>query len=100
MNGRFRFTPEAEAQLAEIVDFIAADSEDGARRVLNGIYEALDRLADMPQMGHLREDLTDRPLKFWRIYSYLIVYDPASSPLSIIAVLHGARDVEQILKDR
>lgn len=30
---------------------------------------------------------------------YLIVYDPASQPLTIVAVLHGARDVEQILKD-
>jgi len=51
-------------------------------------------------MGHLREDLTERPLKFWGIYSYLIVYDPASSPLSVIAILREARDVEQILKDR
>jgi plasmid stabilization system protein ParE len=100
MNGRFRFTPEAEAQLAEIIDFVAADSEDAARRVLNGIYEALDKLAEMPEMGHVREDLTDRPLKFCGIYSYLIVYDPASSPLSVIAILRGSRDVEQILKNR
>jgi hypothetical protein len=27
------------------------------------------------------------------------VYDPASDPLSIIAVLHGTRDVAQILKE-
>ena len=54
----------------------------------------------MPEMGHAREDLTARPLKFWAIYSYLIVYDPASSPLSVIAILRGARDAEQILKNR
>jgi plasmid stabilization system protein ParE len=47
----------------------------------------------------VREDLTDRPLKFWSVYSYLVVYDPADSPLTIIAVLHGARDVAQILKE-
>lgn len=100
MKERFRFTPEAEAQLAEIVDFIAADSEDAALRVLRGVYEAVDNLAEMPEMGHVREDLTERPVKFWGIYSYLIVYDPASSPLSIVAILRGSRDVEQILKDR
>ena len=100
MNVRFRFSPEAEAQLAEIIDYIAADSEGAARRVLNSIHEALDRLADMPGMGHAREDLTERPLKFWGVHSYLIVYDPASSPLSVIAILRGARDVEQVLKDR
>jgi plasmid stabilization system protein ParE len=50
MNARFRFTPEAEAQLTEIIDYIAADSEDAARRVLNGVHGALEKLAEMPQM--------------------------------------------------
>jgi hypothetical protein len=26
------------------------------------------------------------------------VYDPVSSPLAVIAILHGARDVEELLK--
>jgi plasmid stabilization system protein ParE len=50
-------------------------------------------------LAHAREDLTDRPLKFWTVYSYLVVYDPAGDPLTIVAVLHGARDVAQILKE-
>jgi plasmid stabilization system protein ParE len=50
-------------------------------------------------MGHKRQDLTNRPVKFWRIFSYLVVYDPTSVPLTVIAVLHGARDVEHILKE-
>ena len=49
-------------------------------------------------MGHTRADLTVRPVKFWSIYSYLVVSDPASTPLTVGAVLHGARDVENILK--
>jgi plasmid stabilization system protein ParE len=100
MTARFRFAPEAEAQLAEIIDYIAADSEAAARRVLNGVHEALEKLAEMPQMGHTRDDLTSRPVRFWGVFSYLIVYDPASSPLSVIAVLRGARDIEQLLSDR
>jgi hypothetical protein len=31
--------------------------------------------------GHYREDLTDPPLKFWTVFSYLIVYDPAKRPV-------------------
>ncbi len=46
----------------------------------------------------MRADLTARPLKFWSVCSYLVVYDPASTPLTVVAVLHGARDVENILK--
>ena len=50
-------------------------------------------------MGHTREDLTRRSVKFWSVFSYLLVYDPESKPLTVIAVLHGARDVEQLLKN-
>jgi hypothetical protein len=29
----------------------------------------------------------------------LVAYDPSSVPLTIVAVLHGTRDVTRILKD-
>jgi len=32
------------------------------------------------------------PLKFWSVFSYLIVYDPATSPLAVVGILHGAQD--------
>jgi antitoxin ParD1/3/4/toxin ParE1/3/4 len=56
------------------------------------------RLADMPGMGHLCKDLADESLRFWAVYSYLILYRPDTSPLQVIRVLHGARDVETILE--
>jgi plasmid stabilization system protein ParE len=40
-----------------------------------------------------------RALKSWNVSSYLIVYDPATSPLVVVAILHGAQDVEQLLKN-
>jgi len=67
--------------------------------VLDALEHTFHRLAETPHIGHLREDLTTRPVKFWGVYSYLIVYDPASAPLTVVAVLHGARDVEHLLKD-
>jgi plasmid stabilization system protein ParE len=94
----YRLTPSAQRDVELITDFIAEDNVDAALRVHDALEEAFRHLAEMPAMGHAREDLTDRPVKFWNVYSYLIVYDPASSPLTVIAVLHGARDVEHILK--
>ena len=99
MSAAFRLTPDAETQLAEILDYLAADNEGAARRVKDALYSAMNHLADMPEMGHRREDLTAQPVKFWSVYRYLVVYDPATSPLTVIAVLHGARDVGQLLKD-
>jgi plasmid stabilization system protein ParE len=73
----FRLTPSAEEHIGEIVEFIAADNEDAAVRVRNALYSAFDLLASRPGIGHARDDLTDRPLKFWGVYSYLVVYDLA-----------------------
>src|SRR5262249_50671593 len=51
-----------------------------ARRVMKDVRKALAFLGSQPGAGHLREDLTNRPVKFWPVYSYLIVYDPKSKP--------------------
>jgi antitoxin ParD1/3/4/toxin ParE1/3/4 len=45
------------------------------------------------------EDLTSREdLLFWPVYSYLIVYKPASYPLDIVRILHAARDLTALLR--
>ena len=98
MTPRFVFTEEAETQLLEILGNLADESESAAVRVRDAIYDAVGKLAERPGIGHTRQDLTDRPVKFWSVYSYLIVYDSESRPLTIVAVLHGAQDVEQLLK--
>lgn len=98
MASRFVLTEVAETQLLEILDYVADESEFAAVRVRNAIYDAIGKLAERPGIGHKREDLTDRPLKFWSVYSYLVVYDPESRPLTIVAVLRGARDVGELLK--
>jgi plasmid stabilization system protein ParE len=96
----FDLTPEAVADLREIWQFISQDSVDAADRVLDDFYESFARLAATPGMGHKREDLTRRDVRFWPIYSYLVIYQLSSRPLLVIAVLHGNRDVKRLLQDR
>ena len=98
MSAPYVLTPEAHAHIDEIGAYIAADSVDAALKVYDALEEAFGLLAGRPGFGHSRQDLTDRPLKFWSVLSYLVVYDPESRPLTIIAVLYGARDVEKLLK--
>ena len=64
---------------------------------MKDIRGAMDLLSKEPGAGHVREDLTSLPAKFWPIYSYLIVYNPETKPVQILRVLHGMRDVEGIL---
>ena len=98
MSRGYRLTPEAQSNVDDICAFVAEDSVDAAIRVLDALEHAFELLGANPEIGHKREDLTSRPVKFWAVYSYLVVYDPVSEPVTIIGVLHGARDVERLLK--
>ncbi len=98
MSQGYQLTASAQRQVDEIGTPIAEDSIDAALRVIDALQEAFERLALHPGIGHTREELTARPLKFFSVFSYLVVYEPLSQPLTIVAVLHGARDVEQLLR--
>ena len=93
----FKLSPEATGDIREIWAHIAADSIEAAGRIRLRILEACRRLAQNPGMGHRREDLTNAPVLFWPVGSYLIVYNPARRPLEIVRVLHGARDFASLL---
>jgi plasmid stabilization system protein ParE len=92
----YRLTRKAKADLREIWSYIAARNEEAADRVENAVYEA----CEAPLRGHTRKDLTALPVRFWtliRYRKYVIVYEPESRPLTIIRILHGARNVPREL---
>ncbi|HSS97840.1 MAG TPA: type II toxin-antitoxin system RelE/ParE family toxin [Terriglobales bacterium] len=90
MNG-FVLHPEANTDLIDIWEYIAADNLDAADRVIGEIYKKIRTLAAFPHQGHGRPDLSSRPLRFQLVRDYLIAYAPDEKPLPIIAVLHGRR---------
>jgi plasmid stabilization system protein ParE len=95
---RFVLTSPAERDIDQIKAFLKQEAGATiARRVLRDIRGAMEFLAKEPGVGHAREDLTSRPVKFWTVYSYQIVYDPETKPVRIIRVLHGMRDISEIL---
>jgi plasmid stabilization system protein ParE len=76
---RYRLSPEAEKDL-HIIRLYLTKNGGGrvARYVLREIRRSMRLLAERPEIGHWRADLTDAPVKFWSVFSYLIIYDPAS----------------------
>lgn len=96
---RFRLSPEAAQDIEAILAYIVRDSVPAARRVRQALLAACRRLAEHPGMGHRREDLTDKPVRFFPVYSFLIIYDPASRPLAIVRVLRGTQDIATILAE-
>jgi len=101
MSGRYVLAPEAASDLVQIWRYIKKQSSVAmADRVETVILDRIAFLAENPGAGHWRRNLTERPVKFFPVYSYLIVYRPETKPLQIASILHGRRDVEQILRGR
>ena len=91
MSG-FLLHPDALTDLEEIWEYIAADNPSAADRVLGEIEEAIRALVPFPRLGHVRSDLTSRPLRFQLVRDFLIAYAPDEKPLLVLAVLHGRRN--------
>jgi plasmid stabilization system protein ParE len=101
MSRRYVLAPEAATDLVRIWRYVKKNASlEMADRVVSVIREKFIYLAGRPGGGHWRRDLTDEPVKFFSVYSYLIIYRPETSPLQVVAILHGRRDVEELLKDR
>ena len=62
------------------------------------VREGIRFVGKNPNSGHVREDLTQEPVKFWSVFSFIIVYNPVEKPVEIVRVFHGKRDVEEILE--
>ncbi len=95
---RYLLSPEAKEDLRDIRGYLVSQGGKRlARYVLQEITAAFRLLASHPEAGHLRQDLTPLPVKFWPVFSYLIVYDPAARPIAIVRVFGGRQDVRALL---
>jgi len=93
MTSRCFLSLVAEQDIDEIITYLAQENPDVAQAFLDALFNAIDNLAEHPELGHLREDLTDKCVKFWPFkWHYLIVYKP-SAPIEIVRVLSGFRDI-------
>jgi plasmid stabilization system protein ParE len=93
------YSPAARLDLLEIWEYIAQGDLEAADRVVEEIKEAVAMLANNPWLGHQRRDLATKPVRFWSVYSYLIIYNPDSHPLEVVRILSGYRDVAAMLGD-
>ena len=101
MKQRYTLAPEAARDLVQIWHYLKKEScQETADRVESVIRDKFKYLAEFPHAGHWRRDLTGADVRFYPVYSYLIVYRPESSPLQIVSVLHASRDVPRILAQR
>jgi toxin ParE1/3/4 len=88
---KVRYTLPALADLNAILDYIAAQSPQGAKRVQARIQAAIDLLLLFPFIGARTDDLTMRRLPT-SPYPFLVFYEVTETEIVVHAVRHGARD--------
>lgn len=91
---------DADFDLDDIWEYIAADSLDAADRWIGKLFEAFEALGRTPGMGHRREDVTSFSVLFWPAGAYLIIYRAERHPIEIVAVTQGSRNIPAFLHRR
>jgi plasmid stabilization system protein ParE len=88
---KVRYTLPALADLSAILDYIAAHSPQGAKRVQARIQAIIDLLLLYPFIGTRTDDPAIRRLTT-PPYPFLVFYEIAATEIIIHAVRHAARD--------
>lgn len=91
MSVAYRLTRLAEQDLLDIRAFIAQHSPVAAERMLDRFQGCILLLSAQPLIGEARADL--RPyLRQMPVGNYVIFYRYIAEEVTIVRVLHGARD--------
>lgn len=88
---KLRYTPEALSELDAVLDSIALQSPQGARRVQSRIQAAISLLLEYPKSGLATDSAPMRRIVA-RPYPYLVFYEPSNDEIVIVGIRHAARD--------
>ena len=97
MPKKYNLTHLAKQDISEIAKFISKDNVAAAKKVVDEIYKCFSNLSENPKLGHVRDDLTDKPVKFISVRHYMIIYKYDDSSIKIIRVLSSYRDIASII---
>ena len=93
---RLTLTPLAEQDLEAIGDYIAGDNPTRAVSFIRELRDQCQRIAANPPGYRLRPELGD-DIRSCAHGNYVIFFMATPEEVTIIRVLHGARDIAAIL---
>ncbi len=89
---RLRFTPQAQADLEGIADYIAADNRARASSFVRELRVQCQRIAINPR-GYRRRPELGEGIRSCAHGNYVIFFAESAKDLTVIRILHGARDI-------
>lgn len=94
---KYSFSNKANRDLEEIFDYIAADSPSNAVRMVKRLRDEVRALARSPYAYALRPDLSS-DARAVVAGNYLILYRIKDDQVHIERVVHGARNIPDLLQ--
>ena len=94
-------SPLARRDLLAATRWIEKDNPRAARGLREAVRRAAEQIGAYPAVGALRPELAETPFRFVVLsgYPYVIVYHSERRPPIIARVVHGARDLPEVLRD-
>ena len=89
---RVVWSDQARGALDEALEYIAQDSPEGARAVLEQALATASSLATLYERGRVVPELSDPLLREIFVFRYRLLYEIAPTEIRILNLLHGARD--------
>ncbi len=99
MSG-YLLSVDADFDLDDIWEYIAADNIDAADRWSGKLLDGFEALGQTPGMGHRREDLTSYPVLWLPRRRVPNTHRAERRPIEIVAVTQGSRDIPGFLRRR
>jgi toxin ParE1/3/4 len=95
--GTVRLSHLADGDLDEIRDYIQAQNPRAANEQVDKLFDALESIADAPEVGERREDLAPG-IRSFVVRPYVIFYHRAADGIHVARIVHGARDFPSLFK--
>lgn len=95
---QIRWSLTASKDLQELEDFIARDSVLHAIQFVDRIVESAEHLHATPQRGRVVPEFGRADIRELLLGAYRIVYLVEGSAMTILRVVHGARDLADLIR--
>jgi toxin ParE1/3/4 len=96
MARRLRWVARAADDLEAITEYIAEDSAPAARRTARRLVSAALSLTHLSERGRIVPELRPLELREILVGAYRLIYRVEPEATVIVAVIHGARDLESL----
>ena len=95
---KFFLSQKANKDIEDVFYYIAKENPVAAKETIQKLFSTFKFLSENPGIGHSREDLTKRNLRFFTVKKhYMVVYKQFDNKIEITRVISSYRNVGKVL---